>query len=120
MLNNAKGKGKSKDEILDLVKTKIMKEIMDATQNGTLPGIVLENSNSQTVSIKNIGTLNHMVMILSQKMKAKRFDRFSLCYFINYLITSLGLTEEDFEEFHRKIRKAKGEDEDEDEDEDGD
>ena len=116
ILKDAKVKGKSKDEVLTLVKTKIMHEIIKATQNGTLPGIILDKSKPQSIPLQNVEALNHMVLVLSQKMKSKKFDKFSLCYFINYLIASLGLKEEDFEEFHRWIQEAQGDDDD-DEDE---
>lgn len=113
MMKDSKGKGKSQDEVISLVKTKIMKEIIDATQKGTLPGVILEKPKNLIIPIQSIETLNRMVLVLAQKMKGKKFDKLSLCYFINYLVASLGLTEEDFEEFHRRLREARGEDDDE-------
>jgi len=113
MLKDAKNKGKSEDEILTRVKTKIMKEIIDATHKGTLPGIILEKSKQQIIPLQTVESLNHMVLFLSQKMKSKKFDKMSLCYFINYLVANLGLKEEDFEEFHRRVQEIRGEDEDE-------
>ncbi len=116
MMENAQSRGKSEDEILDLVKTRIMMEIMDATRKGTLPGIILENSQRKLIPIQSVTALNRMVEVLSQKMKQKKFDKLSLCYFINYLVGSLGLVEEDFEEFHRRMRKARSEDGEDDDD----
>lgn len=114
MMAAAQNRGKSDDEVLDLVKTRIMMEIMDATRKGTLPGIILENSQKKIIPVQSVTALNRMVEVLSQKMKQKRFDKMSLCYFINYLVGSLGLTEEDFEEFHRKMRDARNDSDDDD------
>jgi hypothetical protein len=117
MMKTAKKNAKNEGEILELVKSKIMREIIDATHQGTLPGIILEKSPNNLPQINSIDALNHMVVVLSQKLKAKQIDKLSLCYFINYLIGSLGLVEADFEEFHRRIREARGEDDDGDDDE---
>jgi len=38
----------------------------------------------------------------------------SLCYFINSLVNMLGLTEEDFENFHKQNTSSEEADEDED------
>jgi hypothetical protein len=119
MMALAKRKGKSEDDVVNMVKNKIMKEIVDATQKGTLPGILLDNIKPPLISIQSIESLNRMVMVLSQKLKEKKFDKLSLCYFINYLVGSLQLTEEDFEDFHRRLRDAKernGDEEDDEED----
>jgi len=41
----------------------------------------------------------------------------SLCYFVNYLVGSFDLNEEDFEEFNKKVNEAQGEEDDEEDDE---
>ena len=114
LMKNAKRKGKNEHEVLELVKTKIMKEIVDATQKGTLPGIIIEQSKTPLLPIQSVEALNHMVLVLAQKMKSKKIDKLSLCYFVNYLVASLGLTEEDFETFHRRIKEAQEKDDDDD------
>jgi len=116
MMKDAKNKTKDEDEILELLKTNIMKEIVEATQTGVLPGIILENVKNQLLPVKSLESLNRMVEVLSTKMKQKKFDKLSLCYFINYLVGSLNLKEEDFEEFHRRIKEVRGDDDDEDDD----
>lgn len=103
-------KTKNEDEIVTMVKEKIMNDIIEASQKGKLPGILLEEF-KPPIPIKNIETLNHMVGLLSSKLKAKKIDKLSLCYFINYLVGSLELTEEDFENFHRRVSEAQENDE---------
>lgn len=113
MLKTAESKTQNEDEVMELVKTKIMKEIMDASQDGTLPGIILESERA-VLPVQFLDSLNRMVFILAQKLKSKKIDKMSLCYFINFLVGSLGLQEEDFEEFHRRMRDARGDDDDDD------
>lgn len=114
MMKSAQTKSKDEKEVLTMVKAKIMKEIIDATKKGTLPGILIEKADKSTLPVQFIDSLNRMVLVLSQKLKSKKIDKLSLCYFINYLVGSLGLTEEDFEEFHRRLREARNGDDDDD------
>jgi hypothetical protein len=114
MMKSAQTKSKDEQEVLTMVKAKIMKEIIDATKKGTLPGILIEKADRGVLPVQFIDSLNRMVLVLSQKLKGKKIDKLSLCYFINYLVGSLGLTEEDFEEFHRRLREARNGDDDED------
>lgn len=115
MMKRAKVKSKNENEILELIKRKIMKEIIDATKKGTVPGVILEKSENYIVPLKIIEPLNNMVDVLSRKLKAKKLDQLSLCYFINYLVGSLGLTEEDFEEFHRRLKESQDDDDENEE-----
>ena len=115
MMQLAKNKSKDQQEALEIVKAKIMKEIIEATKKGTLPGIILEKSSQHPIiPIKAIDTLNHLVVILTQKLKGKKYDKLSLCYFINYLVGALELKEEDFEDFHRRLREASEKDDSDD------
>lgn len=110
VMKNAEKKGKTEEEVLNVIKGRIMKEIVDATHSGVLPGIIIEKTEPSIIPIKHIEALNRMVTVLSDKLQSKKLDKLSMCYFINYLVGSLGLTEEDFEEFHRKIKDASEED----------
>ena len=109
----AKTKGKTEDEIIIMIRDQIIREIVDATKKGTLPGIIIEKSETAALPVKSIAALNRMVLVLTQKLKEKKINKFSLCYFINYLVGSLGLTEEDFEDFHRRIKGSQESDEEE-------
>ena len=57
--------------------------------------------------------MNRLIMIVGHKLAEKKYDKMSLCYFINSLVNLLGLTESDFEKFHRQ---NSGETDDDDED----
>lgn len=107
-------RGKSEEELVEMLKAKIVEEIMEASEKGTLPGMILNQKRIAPIPIQGIETLNKMVEIISHKIRSKNLDKMSLCYFINFLVGSLGLSEEDFEEFHRKVSEAQGEDPDDD------
>lgn len=98
--------GKSEDEIGEMLKTKVFGDIEKAVINNQIPGVIsplgIVNSNSNT-SGKKFSDLNKYIMIIVEKLILKKYDKFSLCYIINTLVNLLGLTEKDFEQFHKKI-----------------
>ena len=114
MMKSEKNKGKSESEIVSMMGETIINEIVSAVQKRKIPGILIEEKKGRKppIPIKNIEDLNRLVLILGTKLPRKKYDKISLCYFINYLVGALGLKEEDFEEFHRKIRESQDEDED--------
>lgn len=116
MMHQEKNKGKSEEEIVSIMGDKIMGEIMDAVRKGQIPGVIINQGNKPIISVKNVEELNRLVMVLAGKLKGKKYDKLSLCYFINYLVHAMGLSEEDFEEFHRRMKEANGDDDDDDDD----
>ena len=124
--------GKTEEEIGIILREKIFEEIRIAMESKSIPGLLnpltILNSKMGDMQHKNIVEINRLMSIVSQKLIEKKYDKFSLCYFINALVNSLGLTEKDFTSFHRKISgqsETHGdtideEDIDDDEDEDGD
>ena len=117
MMHHEKNKGKSEEEIVSLLGDKIMGEIVDAVRKGQIPGIIVEKGVKPIIPIKTIEELNRLVHVLATKLKGNKYDKLSLCYFINYLVHAMGLTEEDFEEFHRRMKEAHGNPNDDDDDE---
>ena len=107
--------GKNKSEIENLLKEKIGEEIQNAIINQQIPGLLGMEEIAKEMGIdeniiKNIVELNRIVMVVSHKLLEKKYDKMSLCYFVNSLVNFLGLSEVDFEKFHRNNNR--GEDED--------
>jgi hypothetical protein len=99
--------GKSDFEIGELLKYSVLKEVKTALDNNKIPGLISHNEDLVTPNAndpvnKNIDVLNKLVAIIANKLNSKNFDKVSLCYCINTLVNLLGLTEEDFDEFHQK------------------
>lgn len=111
--------GKSETEIQNLLREKIVAEIATAIQTNSVPGLISPQEMAEDIGldknvIKNIPELNRLVVVIAAKLTEKNYDRMSLCYFINSLVNLLGLTEKDFERFHRSGNT------DDDDDNDGD
>lgn len=102
-----KKEGRSEEEISAMLHNKILHDIQDAIRNNEIPGLISVKEMAQQYGLKpsimeRIPELNKLGMILAQKLSEKNYDKMSLCYFINYLVNVLGLTEQDFEKFHRQ------------------
>ena len=106
--------GKSDAEMQHLLKETVITEIATAIETNNVPGLVTPQEMAKDIGldknvIKNVPELNRLVAVIVAKLTEKNYDRMSLCYFINSLVNILGLTEKDFERFHRS-----GEDDDDD------
>ena len=104
----AKGKkaGKSVEEMNKLLRDRVIGEIQEAVEHRKIPGLLAPEELAKEMGvqqnvIKNMPELNRLIMIVGHKLAEKKYDRMSLCYFINALVNLLGLTEQDFEKFHR-------------------
>jgi hypothetical protein len=99
--------GKSDEEIDHILRDKILHEIHDAIMNNKIPGLLSPEELARELGIDkgviaNMPEMNRLLMVIAQKLMEKKYDRMSLCYFINSLVNMLGLTERDFEKFHRQ------------------
>jgi hypothetical protein len=115
-----KKSGKTEEQLGDMLRNKIFEEIKGALENQKLPGLLgtIQSPLSPETVIPNANDINKLVMIIAQKMTEKKYDKLSLCYFINYMVNLLGLTEKDFEKFHKKISQNNRDDDDDDDDDD--
>ena len=118
----AKGRkaGKSVEEMNTLLRDRVLSEIQDAVENRKIPGLLAPEELAKEMGVQqhiinNIPELNRLIMIVGHKLAEKKYDRMSLCYFINSLVNLLGLTESDFEKFHRKNSPPDTDDGDDDE-----
>jgi hypothetical protein len=105
----AKGKkaGKSVEEMNKLLRDKVLGEIEEAVSTRRIPGLLAPEELAKQMGVQqnvinNMPELNRLIMIVGHKLAEKKYDRMSLCYFINSLVNLLGLTEQDFEKFHRQ------------------
>lgn len=105
--SRGKKAGKSTAELDKILKEKILGEIEDAVMHQKIPGLLSPQDLASEMGVaqnvvKNIPELNRLIMVIGQKLAEKKYDRMSLCYFINSLVNLMGLTESDFEKFHRQ------------------
>lgn len=122
-----KGKkaGKTEREIENLLKERIVKEIHDAIMTQKIPGLLTAQDLAKEIGLSksvvdNMPELNRLIMVIAHKLSEKKYDKMSLCYLVNSIVNLLGLTEQDFEKFHRhnsKDSETESDDDDGDDDE---
>lgn len=117
--------GKSDTEIDQIIKEKILGEIEEAITNQKIPGLLSPEELTEELGISksiitNMSEMNRFLMVISNKLLEKKYDRMSLCYFINSLVNCLGLSESDFEKFHRQNSPEESGDGDGSDEDDGD
>jgi hypothetical protein len=112
-----KRSGKNEKQIGDMLKEKILDDIDNAVKKNQIPGILQteELANSLGIDknvIKKMPELNRLIMIISHKIAEKKYDKMSLCYFINSLVNVFGLSEDDFTKFHQQNGTSDDDDDD--------
>ncbi len=118
-LANGKKEGKSPEELNRILREKVLSEIEDAVSHSKIPGLLSPEELAKQMGVQknvinNMPELNRLIMIVGHKLAEKKYDKMSLCYFINALVNLIGLTESDFEQFHRRNGNG-GDDDDNDE-----
>ena len=114
--------GKSEEEISDMLNKKILMEIHEAIEKNTIPGLISPQELASSMGIdknivEKIPELNKLILVIVNNVIERKYDKMSLCFFINTLVNMLGLTEEDFLKFHKQNHTT---DDEEDESNDGD
>ena len=100
----------------ELLRKAVVKETQETIETQKIPGLILLGV-EENEEKKRIMELTYFASVISRKLMEKRIDKYHSCYIINAIVNMLQLTEEDFDNFHRKFsefRDGKGED-DEDE-----
>ena len=120
--NKGKKEGKTVAELNDIIRKKVIAEIEAAVLSRKVPGLLSTEELAKEMGIKesiitDMPELNRLIMIVGHKLAEKKYEKMSLCYFINSLVNLLGLSENDFEKFHRQNNPDENDEEDDDGDE---
>ena len=112
--------GKKTSEIEKILKGKIFEDIQNAIVKHEIPGLLSSQEIAKEMGmdkdiVENIPELNRFLMIITQKLSEKHHSKMILCYIINSLVNILGLTENDFEKFHRNNSNDDDDDDDDEE-----
>ncbi len=111
--NKLKSSKADAEKFQDLLKTAVMKETQQILQTQNIPGLII-NGSEDVEEQKKIMELTYFASIISKKLADKKITKYHSCYIINAIVNMLGLTGEDFDEFHRKFSKFKNGNEGED------
>ncbi len=137
-IKNKLKKAKTKKDIDSILQSEILKSINSEIEQKKIPGLILDipaesDTDLNTEKIKETKTkpklcsdnklmkINLMATNVSKNIITKKLSIDETCYLILSILTSLGLTDENFRNFHKKYNKNYQDDDDEsfnDEDED--
>ena len=103
-LKSSKMDAKKLQDALRKAVVKRAKETVDAQK---VPGLLLDGIFAENEEKKRIMELTYFASIIAKKLAEKRVGKYHSCYIINAIVNMLGLTEEDFDDFHKKFSKFK-------------
>lgn len=92
------------DKLNELLKKAIVKEVQSTIDTQHIPGLIVAGV-EETEEKKKIMELTYFASIVAKKLSDKKIGKYHSCYIINAIVNMLGLTEEDFDEFHKKFSK---------------
>lgn len=104
--NKLKNSRADAEKFQDLLKKAVIKETQQILQTQTIPGLII-NGSEDVEEQKKIMELTYFASIISKKLADKKIAKYHSCYIINAIVNILGLTGEDFDEFHKKFSKFK-------------
>ncbi len=109
-----KNKNLSSEDFQQMLKQKIVDDLNQNIKKCSIPGLNLQHVLDEESEKKKMMELTYIATVLGKNIQEKTTDSFYKCFLINAIINVLGLTEEDFNEFHKRFSKYNdGEDSDE-------
>jgi hypothetical protein len=124
--NKNKSKIKSQEAFNQLLQEEIINSTKYSVTKESIPGIICDNkptSDSAQYTMNNKKTLGLDILAneIAKKISQNKYSKDEICYLILNLLGILGLTDDDFREFHKKYNPNYDEDvDDEDVDDDDD
>jgi hypothetical protein len=91
----------------NILAEKMFEETRKSFLDQKIPGLIIPGQNIPDEEKKRMMELTYFASIVAKKIGEKKIDKFHSCYIINAIVNMLGLTEGDFDEFHRKFSKYK-------------
>ena len=104
---DAKNSKVSSKKFQESLRKSIIKEAKKTLDIQKIPGLLLDGVFAETEEKKRIMELTYFASIIAKKLSDKKIGKYHSCYIINAIVNMIGLTEEDFDEFHRKFSKFK-------------
>lgn len=86
---------------------KMLEETKKAFLDHKIPGLIVPGQNIPDEEKRKMMELTYFASVVAKKIGEKKINKFHSCYIINAIVNMLGLTESDFDEFHRKFSKYK-------------
>ena len=93
-------------KLQELLSNTVIKETQKAIETQKIPGLIIAGV-EENEEKKKIMELTYFASVIAKKLSEKKVDKYHSCYIINAIVSMLGLTEDNFDEFHRKFSKFK-------------
>ena len=104
-------------KLQELLRSAVVRDTKKAIESQKIPGLIVMGAEDSEEK-KRIMELTYFASVIAKKLSDKKIDKYHSCYIINAIVNMLGLTEEDFDEFHKKFSRFKeGKDGDDDQSE---
>ncbi len=94
------------EKVQELLRLSIIKNTQKDIETQKIPGLIVIGS-EDTEEKKRIMELTYFASMIAKKLSEKNIDKYHSCYIINAIVNMLGLTEDNFDEFHKKFSRFK-------------
>lgn len=101
--------------ITEYMKRAIAKSMQDAFENRTVPGLIFADFVPTQEDHEKMIALTQFSSLVAKKLVEKKIGKFYQCFVVNSIVNMLGLSDKDFDEFHRQFSKFEDDDEDDEE-----
>ncbi len=92
----------------ELVKKSILEEVRQSSNLSKIPGLILpEAPVNDKEENKKIIELTYFSSLVAKKISEKKMGKYYACYIVNAIINMLELSQNDFQEFHKKFARYK-------------
>jgi hypothetical protein len=92
------------EKLKELLRNAVIKETQSDIGSKQIPGLILGGF-EENEEKKRLMELTYFASIIAKKLAEKNIGKYHSCYIINAIVNVLGLTEEDFDDFHRRFSK---------------
>jgi hypothetical protein len=106
-------KCKNPKEFNKLLKEELTKSTQESIINDKIPGLIIPDNETQSIQTKfcngdekKIMKLNNLSSTIANKFVDSNLGKDEICYIMLCILTSLGLTDMDFKNFHKKYGQA--------------
>jgi hypothetical protein len=100
----------------EYMRREVGKKMQEAFANHKVPGLIFDESEPTNEEHQQMMALTQFSSLVAKKLIEKDLEKFYYCFVIHSIVNMIGLTDEDFADFHNKFSKFRGEGDDNEDD----
>lgn len=97
--------------ITEYLRREMAIKMQDDFINNRVPGLIFDDVEPTHEEHSKLMDLTQFASLVSKKIVEKKLNKFYYCFIVHSLVNMIGLTDEDFNDFHRKFSKFRNGDE---------